>query len=86
MVNNMTYRTTKQNLERKAKHINMMLEELGINIDASISYAYGGASLVGDKGSRNISKNGHMPKSELYYQMATVEEIVYEISRQLRSK
>jgi len=81
----MTYRITNGNLEGQAKQINQVLAEIGVDIDASISGAYGGVSLVGDKGSRHISRNGHMPKRELYNQLNTTLEVLYEVSRQLRA-
>ena len=77
-------RITKSNLQARVKDINCILEELGVNIDASISGANGGWSLVGNKGSHNLSRTGHIPKRELYDQMTTVIEILYEVSRQQR--
>ena len=82
----MTDRITKGNLEARAEQINRVLAEIGVDIDASISGANGGFSLVGDKGSRNISRTGHMPKRELYNQLNTTLQVLYEVSRQLRAE
>jgi hypothetical protein len=75
---------TKHNVQARVNAINTILAELGVDIDASISSQYGGVSLVGDNGSHNYSKNGHIPKRELYNQLQTVVEVLYEISRQQR--
>ena len=77
---------TNTNLQARANQINSILKELGVDIDASISGAYGGVSLVGDRESRNYSKTGHMPKRELYNLMNTAIEILHEVSRQIRNR
>ena len=82
----MTDRITNNNLLARVNDINRILAELGVEIDASISGAYGGVSLVGDKGSRHVSRNGFMPKRELYHQLTTVVEVLFEISRQQRQQ
>jgi hypothetical protein len=81
----MTNQITRANLQARVNDINRILaDDFNVDIDASISGANGGWSLVGDKESRNISRTGHMPKRELYNQMTTILEILYEVSRQQR--
>ena len=78
-------RITFTNLRARAEQINRELAELDVDIDASISGAHGGVSLEGEKGSRHLSRNGYMPKRELYNQLNTTLEILYEVSRQIRN-
>ena len=78
-------RITRQNLTVSAEQINRILSELGVNIDASIYGAYGGVQLEGFSGSHKFSL-GIRTKRELYDQLRTVTQVLYEVSRQLRQK
>ena len=78
-------RITRQNLTASAEQINRILSELGVNIDASIYGSYGGFQLEGFNGSHKFSL-GIRTKRELYDQLRTVKEVLYEVSRQLRQK
>ena len=79
-----TDRITLGNLQARALQINRVLAEIGVDIDAGISGAYGGVALVGAGGSRHYSRTGHIPKRELYNQLNTVLEVLYEVGRQQR--
>ena len=79
----MAYQITRRDLEATAEHINRVLQSLGVDIGASIDGASGGVQLRGDNGSRTYN-DGHIPKRELYNQMHTVLNVLYEVSRQQR--
>lgn len=65
--------------------LNGILHDLGVDIGANISGAYGGYQLVGFNGSVEFSRTGHIPKRELYNQLNTLTTVLFEVSRQVRA-
>jgi len=78
----MANRITLETLKASAEQVNRILAELGVDIDASIDAAYGRVKLVGFNGSQDFSSR--MTKSELFYAIKTVQDVLYEVSRQSR--
>lgn len=80
----MADRITWSNLRARVGVINAILNDLGVDIGADVSGAYGGVALVGFNGSVDFSRTGHIPKRELYQQLITLETVLFEVSRQVR--
>ena len=76
-------RTRKEQLEISVKQLNRILKEINVDIDASISGANGGVSLVGFEGSKEFSSRQSRP--EMISTIHAMQEVLYEVSRQMRT-
>jgi len=76
-------RITQKNIRAKTEQLNRVLAELGVDIDASIYGANGGWSINAFDGSVNVSQ-GIRTKREIYDQLYTAIEILYQVGRQQR--
>ena len=76
-------RITQKNIQAKTEQLNRVLAELGVDIDASLYGANGGYSINAFDGSHNFSI-GIRSKREIYDQLYTAIEILYQVGRQQR--
>jgi len=71
--------TTKTMINMQAQHINELMQELGVDIDLSIEYAYGQPRLVSRDGSHIMSMRESKPNlAATFY---AIKNILYEIGR-----
>lgn len=74
-----TMNSAKGILDMQAKHINELLQELGVDIDLSIEYAHGQPRLFADNGSRIMSMRESKPNLDATFY--AIKNILYEIGR-----
>ena len=75
---------TKSDLEKQIDYLNLIINEnFDVDIKLELNYANGGARLVTSRGKEYSNR---IPKAELYFTLQTVQEILFDIGRQQRTK
>ena len=75
---------TKSDLEKQIDYLNLVIKDnFDVDIKLELNYANGGARLGNNNG---MEFSNRIPKTELYWNLQTVKDILFEIGRQQRTK